>query len=127
MKKLASGRLRHVQLHLIDVTPAPALPRLDRPHNRVLDLMEMLRRMLVRRRVAAPHMPALHTHPQMHPGAADLQTILTALRRRLHLADLVQMGTFHSNTFPKPRFYLYILPLPLPFRFSSPTYSSSCT
>ena len=102
MKKLASGRPRHVQLHLIDVTPAPALPRLDRPHNRVLDLMEMLRRMLVRRRVAAPHMPALHAHPQMHPRTADLQTLLTPVGRRLHLPDLVQMGTFHASTFPQP-------------------------
>jgi hypothetical protein len=56
--------------------------------------------MFVRRRVAAPHMPTLHAHPQMHPCPTDLQTVLTAVSRRLHLPNLVQMGTFHGSTFP---------------------------
>jgi hypothetical protein len=63
--------------------------------------MKMFRRMLVRRRVAAPRMPALHTHTQMDPRTTDLQTILTTLRRRLHLMYMVQMGTFHSSTSPR--------------------------
>src|ERR1700716_2885424 len=50
-------------------------------------------------------MPALHTHPQMHPRTADLQTILTPVGRRLHLMYMVQMGTFHSSTSRQPRFY----------------------
>jgi len=64
--------------------------------------MKMLRRVLVRRRVTAPHMPALHTHPQMDPRAANLQTILATPSRRLHLMYLVQMGTFHGSTFLRP-------------------------
>jgi hypothetical protein len=42
-------------------------------------------------------MPALQTHPQMHPGAADLQTLFATFGRRLHLANLVQMATFHAG------------------------------
>src|SRR5205807_7373447 len=61
--------------------------------------MKVFRCMFVRRRVAAPHMPALHAHPQMHPPTTNLQTILTTLRRRLHLMNMVQMNTLHRNTF----------------------------
>src|ERR1700733_11905567 len=51
-------------------------------------------------------MAALQTHPQMHPGATDLQTILATLRRWLHLPNLVHVPTFH---FRAPSFAL-ILP-----------------
>ncbi len=93
-----------VYLDLIDIAPAPILPRLHRPHNRVLRRMKVLRRMFIRRGVAAPHMPALHAHPQMHPPPANLQTILTTLRRRLHLMNVVKMSTFHSQHLPSPKF-----------------------
>jgi len=97
--------LRKIQLNLIDVAPAPAFTRLDRPHDRMLRLLKMLRRMLVQRRIAAPYMPTLQTHPQVNPRAADLQTLLTPVGRRLHTPDLVQMGTLHGSTFLEPRFY----------------------
>src|SRR5580704_1820293 len=97
--------LRKIQLDLIDVAPAPAFARLDRPHDRMLRLLKMLRRMLVQRRIAAPYMPTLQTHPQVNPRAADLQTLLTPVGRRLHTPDLVQMGTLHGSTFLEPRFY----------------------
>src|ERR1700733_7379757 len=51
-------------------------------------------------------MAALQTHPQMHPGATDLQTIFATLRRWLHLPNLVHVRTFH---FRAPSFAL-ILP-----------------
>ena len=68
--------------------------------------------MFVRRRVAAPHRPALHTHPQMNPRTADLQTILTTLRRRLHLMNLVQMSTPHRHTFLASKFYSFRCVIP---------------
>jgi hypothetical protein len=60
-------------------------------------------------------MPALHTHPQMNPRTADLQTILTALRRRLHLMNMVQMSTLHRNTFLSSKFYS-LLPMRHPIQ-----------
>src|ERR1700678_2475677 len=92
----------HIHFHLIDETPAPALTRLNRPHNRMFRRIEMLRSMSVGRRIAASHMTTNQAHPQMHPLAANLQALLATLRRRLHLPNLIQMATFHGNTFPRP-------------------------
>jgi hypothetical protein len=58
----------------------------------------MFGRMLVQGRIAASHMPALQTHPEMNPAATNLQALFTALRRRLNLPYLIQMSTFHSRT-----------------------------
>jgi hypothetical protein len=58
--------------------------------------------MSVGRRIAASHMTTNQAHPQMHPLAANLQALLATLRRRLHLPNLIQMATFHGNTFPRP-------------------------
>jgi hypothetical protein len=91
---------RRIQHDLIHITPAPILARLYRTHNRVLGRMKMFGRMFVYRRVATAHMAALQAHPQMHPIAVDLQTLLAALRRRLHLPDLVHMCTLHSGHLP---------------------------
>jgi hypothetical protein len=103
--RIAGNLLREVQLYLVDVAPAPTLSWLNRSHNRMLRFMKVLCRMFIRRRIAARRMPALHTHPQMHPPRADLQAILATLRRRLHLMNMVQMSTFHSQYLPSHRFY----------------------
>src|SRR5579863_1519025 len=53
--------------------------------------MKMFRRMLVLRRIAAPHVPAEKAFPQMHPRVAHLQAFLASLRTRLHRLDLIHM------------------------------------
>ena len=68
----------------------------------MLRLMKVLGRMFMKRRIAASHMPALQAHPKMNPGAAYLQALLTTLRRRLHLPNLIQMRTFHAGHLPSP-------------------------
>ena len=100
-KKLRT-RSHHVDFHLIHIAPAPTLARLYRTHNRVLSRMKMLCRVPMKRRVAAPHMPTLQAHPQMHPVTVNLQTILATLRRRLHLPYLVHVSTLHSDHLPSP-------------------------
>src|SRR5258708_19851504 len=63
--------------------------------------MEVLRRMFTRRRIAAPHMPADHAHPQMNPPAPNLQTLLAPRRRRFYIANLTQMSALHlAMAFP---------------------------
>src|SRR5262249_11391439 len=83
-------QLREIKLHLVHKAPAPLLPWLHRPHNRMLRPMKVLRRMFVRRRIAAAHMPADHAHSQMHPPPTNLQAVLASLRRRRHILDLIQ-------------------------------------
>jgi hypothetical protein len=55
--------------------------------------MEVLGRVLILRLVAAPDVPTAHAQPQMHPGVADLQAILTAIRAGRYVVYLIEMGT----------------------------------
>lgn len=80
-----------VQFHLVDVAPAPSLAGLQRLHNRVFGAVEVLRGVLVFRRVAATDMPALQAQPQVHPGVTHLQALFAAFGVRRHWLDLIQM------------------------------------
>src|ERR1700709_2355480 len=53
---------------LVDVAPAPVLARLERLDDGVADESGMPPGVPVRRRVAAPDVPAAQAQPQMHPG-----------------------------------------------------------
>src|SRR5262249_7392408 len=89
------------ECHLIHVAPAPVFAGLRGSHDRMADLMEVRRRVLVRRRVAAADLPARHAHAEMHPAAADLQALLAArdALRQLGELDLVEVraGCGHSR------------------------------
>ena len=63
---------------LVNVTPAPALSRLERTHDRVLGRAEMSRRMLVLRVVATAHVPACPAQPKMYPGVSHGEALLAA-------------------------------------------------
>src|SRR5436309_12069091 len=56
-----------LQKHLVHIAPRPVIPRLDRPHDRVLAPVEMLGRVLVLRRVAAADVAAGEAEPEMDP------------------------------------------------------------
>src|SRR5690242_19871333 len=71
-------RLHH---ELVHVAPPPILAGLEALHDRVVRLVEVLRRVLVGRAVATPHVPALQTEPKMHPLRVHLQTLLAPVRR----------------------------------------------
>jgi hypothetical protein len=81
-----------LERHLVHETPHPVLSWLERLHDRVLGLVEMLRRVLVLRRIAASHVSADQTETQMHPGIACLQAVFAALRARRNIPDLAEMG-----------------------------------
>jgi hypothetical protein len=83
--------LCNVQLHLINVAPAPIFARLNRPHNRVLRRMKMFRSVLIFRRIAASHVPANHAQPQMHPGISQLYTFFANVNLRLPNFDLIHV------------------------------------
>jgi hypothetical protein len=58
----------------------------------------MLGSMLSWRGIATSHMAAGETEPQMEPGAAGLETLLTPLRRvRLNRMNLIEMETRHIS------------------------------
>jgi hypothetical protein len=115
MKPRYAPRSIHIDFHLIYEAPAPVLTLLHRSHDGMAGRVKVFRRMTIRRGIAASNMAADHAHPQMHPPAANLQAIFTALRRRLHLPNLIEMRTLHdvhsplpltaSSTFQKPLYF----------------------
>src|SRR5712691_10508523 len=82
---------------LVDVAPAPALPRLNRLHDRVAGHLEMLGRVLALRGIAAADVPAGEAHAQLYPRIARLETALAALRRRRHLPNLVLVSACFAH------------------------------
>ena len=58
--------------------------------------MKMVRGMLVGRLIAAAHMAARQTHAQMHPMAADFETIFAARGAGNDIVDLVEVCTGHQ-------------------------------
>jgi hypothetical protein len=94
--------LRKIQLYFIDVAPAPVFTRLDRPHNRVLRRMKMLRSVFIFGVVAATHVPAFHAQPQMHPGIAQLYALFANVNFRVPNFDLIHVRAsrlchFHAS------------------------------
>lgn len=80
-----------VDFYLIHEAPTPILTRLKRFHNRVLRLVEMCRCMLVLGLIAAAHMAALHTKPQMHPEIPNFEAVLTPICACFHLVYPIQV------------------------------------
>src|SRR6266568_2691418 len=76
---------------LVDVTPSPVLARLERSHNRVLGLSEVLRGVFVLRGVAAADVTANLAEPQMNPGIPHLQALLTSVGVGRWVLNLVKV------------------------------------
>jgi hypothetical protein len=55
----------------------------------MLGLMKMLGGMLVLGRITASDMPANEAEPKMHPSIAHFQALLTTIRVRLYILDLL--------------------------------------
>src|SRR5713226_9335865 len=97
MSPYLAGRRALFDIDLIDVAPAPALPGLNRLHDRVAGRLEMPRRVLALRGIAAADVPAGEAHAQLYPGLARLETALAPFRRRRHLPDLVLVSACFAH------------------------------
>jgi hypothetical protein len=75
------------------------LPRLKRTYDGVLRLVEMFRRVLVLRIIAASDMSAFQTLAQMDPGVAHRETLLAARRAGLDFVDVIEMRAFGRHDF----------------------------
>jgi hypothetical protein len=89
---------RRVQLDLIDIAPAPVLARLERPDNRMTDLVKMRGRVLVGGAVAAADVTAGHAEPEVNPRAAHPQAVLASVGARFDLVNLVEMAANFNHT-----------------------------
>src|SRR5580765_2395566 len=69
---------RHVQIHIIDITPGPPLAGLERGHHRMGRVREMFRGMAIGRAVATADMTTGQAETEMHPGRSKLQAFFTS-------------------------------------------------
>jgi hypothetical protein len=61
-------------------------------------LLKVLGRVAVLGRIAAAHVTARKTEPQMYPGIAGLQALLTSRSAWAHISHLVHMSAFSHAT-----------------------------
>jgi hypothetical protein len=57
-------------------------------------VLEVFGGVLVLRRIAAPHVPADHAHPQVNPGVAHFHALFADMRAGGGELDLIQMLAF---------------------------------
>jgi hypothetical protein len=101
----SEGQSVEIELDVIDVAPTPIFAWFERLHDGMLACVEMFGRVFVLRGIAATHVAAFQTQPQMNPGVVHFQALLAAVGMRLHVLDLVEMGTAHdSASHEKARF-----------------------
>ena len=84
MRRHAVGKVEH---RFVDEAPSPALRRIIALDDRMVRGVKMLGRVLVRRVVAASHVPARAAESKMNPEVAGLEAFLAAERARRHLAN----------------------------------------
>ena len=90
-------RFQFARLHLIDVAPDPALGGLDRADERVSNVFEVFRRMLVFRRIATSDVAADQAHAQVDPAISHLYALFANMLGGLRKFDFVEMSTSRSH------------------------------
>src|SRR5215470_12427959 len=93
-------RSERFEKEFVGVAPHPLFAGLEGTNQRMFRCVVMLRRVLVRRRVAAADVPASQTQAQMQPTAPAAQTIFAASRAGRDFLNLIKMCTsiFHSKS-----------------------------
>ena len=75
----------------MQVAPAPCLAALEGGDDRMTRRIEVLKRMRMRRILAASDMTTRETYAKLVPRCAERDALLAAVRPRLHLSDLTEM------------------------------------
>src|SRR5438132_12193104 len=85
--------LHGIELNLVDVTPAPVLPRRGGLHDGVAGRVEMLRGVLILGGVAAADMAARQTEPEVHPRFPGCQALFATFRVGRDRPDFLDVRT----------------------------------
>ena len=78
---------------MIYETPAPVFSGFDGSHDGVVSVVEVFGGVLIFRRIAAADVTTAQTQAEVDPGIAHFQALLTSFCVRLHIMDLIEMGT----------------------------------
>jgi hypothetical protein len=82
-----------LQKYFVDIAPAPVFSGLERLHHRMMDLMKVLGRVLVFRRVTAANVTTLEAQTKVDPGVVHFKAFLAAFAAWGDLLDFLQVGT----------------------------------
>ena len=75
----------------MNVTPAPSLATIERCNQRMTGRVEMLKRVRIRRILAASDMATREAYAKLVPLAIERDAFLAAARARRYLSDLTYM------------------------------------
>src|SRR4051812_29479521 len=91
-------RSQFPRLDLVYIAPDPRLARFNRANQRMVHLVEVLRRVLVLGRVAAPYLSARQAQAQMNPRIAGLHALFADVFIGCFNFDLIEMRAlvFHG-------------------------------
>ena len=89
---------------LVDIAPAPVLPRLERFHDGMTCLPEMRGGVLVLRAVAATDMPAGHAQPEVEPCIPGAQAVFAAVGAWRDHLELIEMCASSHRAFERTTF-----------------------
>src|SRR6266542_5990011 len=83
--------IAEVEHQVVLVAPAPLLAGLDRTHDRMLGVVEVLGGVRVLGVVATADVTALHAQPEVHPRVAHLQALLAAVGLAVDAMNMIEM------------------------------------
>jgi hypothetical protein len=84
-------------LDFVHVAPGPCLAGLNRSHQGVLTTVEVLRGVLIFRRVAAADVSAFEAHPQVNPRVSGFYAVLANALVGLGKLDLIEVRAFERH------------------------------
>jgi hypothetical protein len=96
-KSANPGAAPLLHLDFVDITPPPGFTGLDGTHDGVMRRVEMLCSVAIFRRIAAGHISAKKTHPQMDPSIAQLDAFFAALAIWFDVVNLIEMSALFSH------------------------------
>jgi hypothetical protein len=93
----ADLRRQFPSFDFIDVAPHPIFAGLNRTHERMLRMVEMLGCVLVFRRVATSRVATNQAHAKVNPGIAGFHAILADMLGGMREFDLIEMSAFSRH------------------------------
>jgi hypothetical protein len=78
-----------VEIHLVDIAPAPMFSRFDGLHDRVPHLVEVGCGMAVPGGIATANLAAFQAHAQVHPAISEVETLVATPGVRRHLLYMI--------------------------------------
>ena len=94
---------REFTLDLVHIAPGPLFAGLDRTHDRMPGVVEMLCGVFSWRRIATADVTAGHTLAQMHPPSSLFEAFLAGIGRsrrgKIGLREILEMFTWFIHRF----------------------------